>query len=347
MSYSRSKEVRTWQFGGDRAKPYRLFSVLAKEEYTVVTDQKDPHIIIMHGRELERFRNINKVRRTHGFDVSIVSYTGENIHPNREADYSFSYMPTDGKNFQYPMCSNLRTKFSPQEIERMDLEISELKASPKDKFCNFVYRNEGEPQTRLRREFCELLSRYRRVDCPSKSMNNMPNAVLGKTVFHKLEFISQYKFTIAFENTSADYYITEKIAHPFQVGSIPIYWGCPQVTEYYNPESFINCHDYDSLEAVVERVKEIDNNPELYQRYLSAPLVLPNSRLNGITKEALRERANLIIEDAVSKTRRSTFSKNLTYWWWLLKNYRRWYDEYLFRAGKAFLQGKIKSLMKI
>ena len=82
-----------------------------------------------------------------------MSYTPENIPPNKNADYSFSYMPTDGKNFQYPICGDLRIRFSPQEIERMDLEISELKASPKDKFCNFVYRNDSGPGTNVRREF--------------------------------------------------------------------------------------------------------------------------------------------------------------------------------------------------
>ena len=111
-------------------------------------------------------------------------------------------MPTDGTNFQLPLAQTLRIRYSPEEIEKIDLRINRLKAAPKDKFCNFVYRNEEAPQTRLRREFCELLSRYRRVDCPSKSMNNMPNI--------ENRAISQYKFTISFENTSADHYITEK-----------------------------------------------------------------------------------------------------------------------------------------
>ena len=62
----------------------------------------------------------------------------------------------------------------------------------------------------------------------------------------------------------ADGYLTEKIRMALMAGSIPIYWGDPRVAEFINPACFINCHDYPNFAAVIEHVKEVDQNPELY-----------------------------------------------------------------------------------
>ena len=66
-------------------------------------------------------------------------------------------------------------------------------------------------------------------------------------------------------------YTTEKLVHAMAAHTIPIYWGNPQVSEDFNPKSFINCHDYSSLEAVIERIIEVDQNESLYRHYLEEP----------------------------------------------------------------------------
>ena len=55
---------------------------------------------------------------------------------------------------------------------------------------------------------------------------------------------SQYKFTVAFENNSALGYNTEKLTDPMLAGSIPIYFGNPQIGRHFNTRSFINAHEY-------------------------------------------------------------------------------------------------------
>jgi hypothetical protein len=148
-------------------------------------------------------------------------------------------------------------------------------------FCNFVYSNESKGfGARLRKEFCQKLSAYKKVDCPGKVLNNMESAAgrryeltgsLAQKVFDeswaasKLEFLSGYKFTIAFENTAMSGYATEKLFHPLIVGSVPIYWGDPDVARDFNPKAFINCGDFNgNLDAVVDRVIELDNDSEQY-----------------------------------------------------------------------------------
>lgn len=104
-------------------------------------------------------------------------------------------------------------------------------------------------------------------------MKNSINARDGVDwVQGKMDFISNYKFTIAFENNIFRGYTTEKLYQPFQVNSIPIYSGNPDVLEDYNPKAFINVADYKNFDEVIEKVIELDNNDELYMQMLREPV---------------------------------------------------------------------------
>ena len=86
-----------------------------------------------------------------------------------------------------------------------------------------------------------------------------------------LEFLQGYKFTIAFENSSYPGYTTEKIAEALTTNTIPIYWGNPLIARDFNPDSFINCHDFGDFDEVIDHVIKVDKDDALYHKYISAP----------------------------------------------------------------------------
>lgn len=145
------------------------------------------------------------------------------------------------------------------------------------RFCNFLY-SACHPH---RERFFTRLSRYKPIDAPGRSMNNMPalggrrSALDSRSATsweaEKLEFLRNYKFTIAFENQSVSGYTSEKLYQPMLVGSIPIYWGNPQVHRDYNCRSFFNSHEFASEEELVERIIAVDQSPELYQEMMKQP----------------------------------------------------------------------------
>jgi hypothetical protein len=113
----------------------------------------------------------------------------------------------------------------------------------KTRFCAFVFAN----PVPYREEFCRALSRYKPVDAPGRSMNNMSgiDPVPGKLDWSaKVAFLRRYKFVIAFENSSWPGYNTEKLIHPIEADSLPIYWGDPEIGRSFNTARFINAHDY-------------------------------------------------------------------------------------------------------
>lgn len=153
------------------------------------------------------------------------------------------------------------------------------------KFCNFIYSNSNNGKGAvLRQEFCKQLMQYKHVDCPGKVLNNMKDAISPRNSGwwkSKLDFIKQYKFTIAFENVSMPGMITEKLNQAFLAGTIPIYWGDPYVTEIYNRNAFINCFEYASWDDVIEKIKELDNDDQKYKEMLLTPPILPDCHIAG------------------------------------------------------------------
>jgi len=84
----------------------------------------------------------------------------------------------------------------------------------------------------------------------------------------KIEVLSQYKFTFTFENTIAKGYVTEKIFDAMFAGSVPIYLGAPDITDFVHKDAFIDMRDfknYDELEFYLHTMTE-----EQYEEYIDA-----------------------------------------------------------------------------
>ncbi|MCX5706399.1 MAG: glycosyltransferase family 10 [Candidatus Omnitrophica bacterium] len=218
-----------------------------------------------------------------------IFFTAENVRPNfRECDFSLSFDLSDyhGHNLRLPLYifTYLEYLKHPKDPEKI--------LSQKKKFCNMVVSN---PNVTERNSFFLLLNNLLRVDSGGRHFNN-----IGFRVKDKLSFMKDYKFTIAFENSSYPGYVTEKIIQPMLVDSIPIYWGNPMIYQDFNTKSFINANEFNSLKELAEYVVEVENNDTLYKRILSEPYLLSESPLcQDYTKLSIRLKE--IIEDILQK----------------------------------------------
>ena len=97
---------------------------------------------------------------------------------------------------------------------------------------------------------------------------------LGWTNTSKTEFQRKCKFTLCFESTKHEGFITEKITDAFYADTIPVYYGSSNVTEIFNKEAFINCSDYDSFDDVIAKIIELDNDDEKYLEMLRQPILV-------------------------------------------------------------------------
>lgn len=95
-------------------------------------------------------------------------------------------------------------------------------------------------------------------------------------VDNKLEKLSEYKFSICYENEcSINGLISEKIFDCFYAGVIPVFWGAENINDYIPSECFVdkrNFPDYTNLLDYLERMPESDYLERLIsvRNYLSS-----------------------------------------------------------------------------
>lgn len=68
------------------------------------------------------------------------------------------------------------------------------------------------------------------------------------------------KFHIVIENTSKDNLITEKLIDCFATKTIPIYWGCPNIGEFFNEKGIIKFNTLEELDLILNKL-----TPEYYE----------------------------------------------------------------------------------
>lgn len=108
---------------------------------------------------------------------------------------------------------------------------------------------------------------------------------------NRLLCTKDYMFNVAIENVKRYNWFTEKLIDCFLTGTVPVYWGCPNVAEYFNIDGII---PFDS----VQQFSNIKLSEQLYTDML--PAIRDNfSRANkyvsgdDIIADILNERFNL------------------------------------------------------
>jgi hypothetical protein len=250
-------------FWSDFSKTHNGFMQLLENSYDI-TIADDPDWLIFSA-----FGN-----RHLQYDCTKIFYTGENVRPNFDrCDWAFSFdFLDDPRHYRLP---NYVFYGDVRELTKPKPPVDQVLAA-KRHFCCMLVSN---PNCQERNHFFRQLSKYRQVHSGGWCLNNIggpvPKTINGKP--GKVEFISNFKFVIAFENGSYPGYTTEKIFEPMLVNSIPIYWGNPLVDRDFNTKSFVNCHDYRNFEEVIERIIAIDTNEAEYRALMEQPYFVGNT----------------------------------------------------------------------
>ncbi|TWS95117.1 glycosyltransferase family 10 domain-containing protein [Reyranella sp. CPCC 100927] len=121
--------------------------------------------------------------------------------------------------------------------------------------------------TSNRRAYLYELAQYMAIDSYGTFMNNRALASdAGRP--SKLDAISTYRFTAAFENARAVDYVTEKFFDPLWAGSIPVYFGAPNVAAFApGDHCYIDASDFPDPRQLAEHLRAIAGDDERYGRF--------------------------------------------------------------------------------
>lgn len=114
-----------------------------------------------------------------------------------------------------------------------------------------------------------------------------------KWIETKAEAIDDYEFHVAIENHYAPHVWTEKLADTFLGYAVPIYYGCPNIYEYFPEDSLILIDIYD-VEGSIEKIKKIISTSGEYERRLPA---VKEARRRVIEEYNLLAMINNIVEN--------------------------------------------------
>ena len=72
----------------------------------------------------------------------------------------------------------------------------------------------------------------------------------------KIEGLKDYRFSVVIENCKRDYWFTEKLIDCFATGTIPIYWGCPSIDDFFNTDGMLLFDNMEELVSILENCDE-------------------------------------------------------------------------------------------
>ena len=305
--------------GNYNAQEDFFFKLLSQKYHIEITDNPDYLFYSVYGN------------KHHTFDGIRIFFTGENVVPNfNYCDYAFGFHHIEFEDRymrlplwrQYGKALNAVLSKTPMDVE-----------ATKRKFCCMVISNIKQTDG-FREEFFEKLSAYKQVDSGGKYKNNV-----GGPVPDKIEFQKDYKFSFAFENVAARGYCTEKILESFAAGTIPIYYGDETAVQDFNPKAFINYHDYASIDEVIEKIKQLDNDDEAYLQMLNEPAFVGGKLPDRYSDESILKFLSNIFDGPIEKARRRKIIKH-----YADVDYRNMKQRDVYLIVNHFMRHKMESL---
>jgi hypothetical protein len=250
-------------------------------------------------------REVHSVTRLQPGNYLRVFLTGENFEPDMTAcefAMTFSALVDHPNHLRLPLWvyEGRGWGFPPELlVKRNDLDWEKI-AAEKTGFCNFVYLH----AVPFRDAIFRRLSEYKRVDAAGRHLNNMNGWMVPYAPSRgaaKIEFFRRYKFTLSVENDIWPGYVTEKLVDPMFAHSIPIYVGDPQAKLSFDPASYIDFTCFPDMKQMLEFVRAVDNDRDLYMKMLAAPFYRGNAVPDYARQDAILAFFDRIAEAALAR----------------------------------------------
>ena len=229
-----------------------------------------------------------------------ILYSGESrIHPNTDEYTIVLHGMRNHKNIvncplfvSYLYCNNY--------TDRLKIPLPDTVSMPRNDVLAIITNPNGE----VRNIFLQMVESLGiKVTYAGHYRNN-----IGGTLQHEyktqefIDYVSQFKFIVSMENSCEDTYITEKICHGFLANTIPIYWGSPRVTDYFNKDRFFNLKSasMEQMGYIIAKMIECFTDDSRYNHMRSQPVYANNEHWRTIDEIAKDCRVLLEKKDAFS-----------------------------------------------
>jgi len=147
--------------------------------------------------------------------------------------------------------------------------------SNKSKFISIATSNKTYTKGHRNRIECAMkIKRYfgSYVDLYGRGFNDFND---------KWDVVSPYRYHISIENSVEKNYFSEKIVDPILAYTLPLYYGCPNISDYFDLPEHLQILDLNSFDTIKKKIKYIIENDDIYENNLQ---FLTESRLKILDK---------------------------------------------------------------
>ena len=117
---------------------------------------------------------------------------------------------------------------------------------PKSKNISMIYSDKQYLEGHKLRH--EIANKVGNIDLYGTGCNN--------AVVNKEDALVSYRYSIVVENGKARNYFTEKLVDSLLVGTIPIYWGCPNIQDFFDMEGIVVVNSLDDIVNILPTLDE-------------------------------------------------------------------------------------------
>jgi len=126
----------------------------------------------------------------------------------------------------------------------------------------------------------------------------------------KWDGLAPYEYSIAIENSKHENYFTEKITDCFLSYTMPLYWGCPNINDFFDDRSFVTLE----VEDYISSIARIDEclNADAHKKNLK---FIRESRRLVLEKYAfIPALVNILSAQAISKKKQKKIIRPQSYY---------------------------------
>jgi hypothetical protein len=105
----------------------------------------------------------------------------------------------------------------------------------------------------------QIFNREDEIIIPTKFLGETDMSTSQKLIEGKIKAHQNSMYSLIIENTNHHNYFTEKITDCILMKSIPVYWGCTNIENFYNSEGIIQIYSDDDA---IEKINKL--TPEYY-----------------------------------------------------------------------------------
>jgi hypothetical protein len=192
------------------------------------------------------------------------------IEPPEIDSFQYEYVKKNINSFEkiYTYDENLlkiSDKFDFLPIGGCWIEETDWGIYDKNKVINIIASSKTQTSGHKLRH--EVISNIKNIDIYGNGYNPFKN---------KIDVLKDYMYSITVENQKMDFLFTEKLIDCFLTGTIPIYYGCPSISKFFNTDGMLIFDSINELSEIVNmidteyyysKIESIKENFELAKKY--------------------------------------------------------------------------------